>query len=292
VNLEQIQRAFFEVICQPLNASDGLRPRLPDGRSTRKIAESMIKPNDRLESWERLEIYNQQYWYRILASLAEDFVGLRAVIGQKRYDDLAIAYINDCPSESFTLRNLGRRLEPWLREHSEFVAGVERMALNMVRLEWAEIEAFDGAELPLFTPTALRQVTGDSTLRLQPHLQLLNLDYPVDDLLLRIRRGEPESDMVSNAVMAFPRKSGLRRLALPKPRRVYLVVYRLQRSVYFKRLTRDAFVLVRALGQGKPLAEAIEISLKEARRSASDFKFQLRKWFKNWAALGWFAQAK
>ena len=67
---------------------------------------------------------------------------------------------------------------------------------------------------------------------------------------------------------------------------------RLQRSVYFKRLTRGAFVLVRALGQGKPLAEAIEISLKEARRSASDFKSQLRKWFKNWAALGWFAQAK
>jgi hypothetical protein len=292
VNLEQIQRAFFEVIRQPLNAAEGLRPRLPDGRSARKIAESMIKPNDRLKSWERLEIYNQQYWYRILASLAEDFVGLRAVIGQKRYDDLAIAYIHDCPSESFTLRNLGRRLEPWLREHSEFVAGVERMAMDMVRLEWAEIEAFDGAELPPFTPTALRQVTGDSTLRLQPHLQLLNLDYPVDDLLLRIRREEPGSDMVSNAVLAFPRKSGLRRLALPKPRRVHLVVHRLQRSVYFKRLPRNAFVLVRALGQGKPLAEAIEISLKEARRSARDFKFQLRKWFKNWAALGWFAQAK
>jgi len=40
-----------------------------------------IKPNDRLTSFERLEIYNRQYWFRVLGGLAEDFPGLRAVLG-------------------------------------------------------------------------------------------------------------------------------------------------------------------------------------------------------------------
>jgi hypothetical protein len=290
VNLEQIQRAFFEVTRQPLTASEGMRPRLPDGRSTGKIADALIKPNDRLTSAERLCIYNQQYWFRLLSCLADDFPGLRAIIGQRKYDKLAVAYLNDCPSESFTLRNLGRRLEPWLRQHPEFAAGAQRIALDMVRLEWAEIEAFDSAQLPIFAPKDFRAIGGDTVFPLQPHLQLLDLDYPVDNLLLKIRRDVPETDIVSNAVLEFPRFPKLRRLTLPKPRKVYLVVYRLQLSVYFKRLRRDAFALMCALSRGRSLADAIEVSLAESRRRANDFKTELRQWFQNWAALGWFAQ--
>jgi len=289
MNLEQIQRAFFELTRQPLTASEGMRSRLPDGRSTRKIADALIKPNDRLTSAERLCIYNQQYWFRLLSCLADDFPGLRAIIGQRKYDKLAVAYLNDCPSESFTLRNLGRRLEPWLRQHPEFAAGAERIVLDMVRLEWAEIEAFDCAQLPIFESKDFRCISGDTAFDLQPHLQLLDLNYPVDNLLLKIRRDMPETDIVSNAVLEFPRASKLRRVTLPKPRKVYLVVYRLQLSVYFKRLRRDAFALVRALSRGRSLADAIEVSLAESRR-ANDFKTELRQWFQNWAALGWFAQ--
>ena len=46
-------------------------------------AASYIKPNDRLTSFERLEIYNRQYWFRVLGSMVEDFPGLRAVLGER-----------------------------------------------------------------------------------------------------------------------------------------------------------------------------------------------------------------
>ena len=290
MNLEQLQRAVFEVTRQPLTPSEGMRFRLPDGRSTRQIAESIIKSNDRMTSFERLQIYNQQYWFRILAALSEDFLGLRSIVGEQRFEKLAIAYLNDCPSESFTLRNLGARLEVWLRKHPECVTGVERIAVDMVRLEWADIEAFDLPGLPPFNADDVAKWSGKTVLHLQPHMQLLDLAYPVDELLVRIRRPEPESNMASNAVLEFPRKGRIRRAALPKPKRVYLVVYRLDGSVYFKRLTRDAFALVEALGQGKPLAKAIEISLKKSRKSVEHFKEQLQGWFENWAMLGWLAK--
>lgn len=290
MNLEQLQRAVFEVTRQPLTPSETMRTRLPDGRSVRDIANALIKPNDRMTSFERLQIYNQQYWFRILASFTEDFPGLLSLMGERKFEKLAIAFLNDCPSESFTLRNLGARLGSWLGDHPEHVAGVERVAIDMANLEWADIDAFDGPELPRFTPDNSGNLSGDTVFRLQPHLHLLNLAYPVDDLLFRIRGIDSRGETVSNAVLNFPRPSKIRRSSLPRPRKVHLAVYRLKDTVYFKRLTHDGFALLQALGQGKPLAKAIEVSMLRSRRSVDRVTELLREWFQNWATLGWFAQ--
>ena len=81
--LLELQRKMAAAVMQPLTHSDGMRRRSGDGRQMRKVAAEFIKPNRRLSSFERLEIYNRQYWFRILDTLAEDFPGLRAVIGVK-----------------------------------------------------------------------------------------------------------------------------------------------------------------------------------------------------------------
>jgi len=143
MQLDHIQRRMFEAIRQPLTADEGMRLRTRDGRSLKALANEIIRPNDRLTSFERLEIYNRQYWFRILSALSEDFPGLRAIIGERRFEKLATAYLFDCPSRSFTLRNLGSRLESWLVAHPAYIAKCENIALDMVRLEWAQIEAFD-----------------------------------------------------------------------------------------------------------------------------------------------------
>ena len=290
MNLEQLQQAVFEVTRQPLTLSEKMRPRLPDGRSVREIAGTLIKPNDLLTAFERLQIYNQQYWFRIVASLSEDFPGLRSLIGERRFVAMAVAYLNECPSESFTLRNLGSRLEAWLRKHREYVAGVDRIAIEMVRLEWADIDAFDGPELPRFTGADSGQLSGDTVFRLQPHVHLLDLAYPVDDLLFRIRGLEAKTETASNAVLKFPHKIRIHRAALPRPAKVYVAVYRLQDTVYFKRLTRQAFVLLQSLRDGRSLEKAVESSLLRSRRSVDRISKRLLEWFQDWSSLGWFAQ--
>src|SRR5256885_503396 len=74
----------------------------------------------------------------------------RAVLREKRFDAMCKAYLVDCPSTSFTLRNLGSKLELWLRKHPQWAGKKQALALDLVRLEWADIEAFDGAaEVPL-----------------------------------------------------------------------------------------------------------------------------------------------
>src|SRR3954447_23251686 len=181
MDLEQLQRAVFDVVRQPLTEDERMREQTLDGRSTKTIAEEIVKPNDRLTSVERLEIYNRVYWFRILSSLAEDFPGLRAVVGQEKFDKIIHAYLTELPSVSFTLRDLGSRMETWLRQHPEFTVGQERIALDMVRLEWADIEAFDAAEYPKLMQEELQALGEDPVFHLQPNLFLLDLAYPVDE---------------------------------------------------------------------------------------------------------------
>ncbi|HXP70148.1 MAG TPA: DNA-binding domain-containing protein, partial [Candidatus Dormibacteraeota bacterium] len=120
MSLLSIQRRMARAVMTPLTPAERMRPTAPDGRSLRKVASDIIKPNDRLTSFERLEIYNRQYWFRVLSAFAEDFPGLRAVLGERKFDAAAKAYINDCPSTSFTLRNLGSKLEAWLRKNPKW----------------------------------------------------------------------------------------------------------------------------------------------------------------------------
>jgi len=291
MNLEQMQRAVFDVIRQPLTGSESMRKRTLDGKPIKKIADAIIKPNDRLTSFERLEIYNRSYWFRILSALADDFPGLHAVIGERKFEKLLVAYLSDCPSQSFTLRNLGARLEEWLPQHPEFAPRAERIALDMVRLEWADIEAFDGAELPKLTDDDLRNLGENPGFHLQPHLRLLDLAYPVDDLLLAIRQNEePESDVASNVVLERPPRPAGKRLKLPRPKKTFLAVHRQDDTVYFKRLEPDAFALLRALQQGKRIGEAIEASVNWSNQPIERVTAQLHDWFANWSNLGWFCK--
>lgn len=288
-DLDQIQRSMFDAVRQPLTASENMRQRTRDGRSLHGIADAIIKPNDRLTSFERLEIYNRQYWLRVLAALAEDFEGLRLILGDRAFEKLSIAYLQECPSQSFTLRNLGRRLESWLREHTEFVAGAEEISLDMVRLEWAEIEAFDEAEKPRLSESDLQTLGADPQFQLQPYLRLVELNYPVDAMLLKIRSQQREFGMVSNAVEERPYRRRPRNRSLPHREKVFLAVHRADSSVYLKRLDRNAFILLQALQDGKRLSEAVEcIDLSDG--SDEQASENLQAWFSLWSSLGWFCK--
>ncbi|HEY6250411.1 MAG TPA: DNA-binding domain-containing protein [Candidatus Angelobacter sp.] len=292
MDLEQLQRAVLNVIQQPLTAAEGMRKRALDGKPTKEIVDAIIKPNDRLTSFERLEIYNRVYWFRILSSLAEDFPGLRAIIGQRNFDKLIRAYLKECPSESFTLRNLGSRMEGWLRAHPQFAPGRHRLALDMVRLEWADIDVYDSAEFPKLTEEDLRNLGENPSFRLQPYLRLLDLAYPVDDLLLNIRaQEEPESDIASNVVLEHAH-TRMKRHKMPRRKKIYLAVHRQEMIVYFKRLEPEGFALLQALQQGKPLSEAIEASVNWSNEKVKDVTENLRGWFANWASLGWFCKSQ
>ena len=279
------------VLFAPLAPGYRMRKSAPGGGSMRRYASTFIKPNDRLTSFERLEIYNRQYWFRVLTCMMDDFPGLYAVLGEKKFDRLSQAYLAECPSRSFTLRNLGSRLPAWIEKHPSFVRPHVRLALDMVRLEWAEIVAFDGPrETPLQPQDLVEGFDPRMKLPIQPYITLLELHYPVDDLLLEVNKGSSDGEAASNAVSNRRKRASVRRFRALKPQPIFLAVHRNEDSVYFRRLEPEAFALLAALRDGKSIAAAVTAAFRKSSIAPAERAETVREWFELWSALGWFCR--
>src|SRR5712664_3456660 len=291
MRLASLQKAVARAVMQPLTLNERMQRVAPGGERMHAYAARYIKPNDRLSSFDRLEIYNRQYWFRVLGGLAEDFPGLRAVLGGQRFESMCKAYLTECPSRSFTLRNLGARLETWLRQNPSWIRNRRELALDMVRLEWAAIEAFDGPEKPTLRSEDLREMdAANRQLSIQPYVRLLELHYPVDDLLLEVKHGDDTPDFASNAMQERRKRSRVRAVAKLQPAQIFLAVHRLDFSVYFRRIEPEEFALLSALRSGKTIERAIEAAFRKSSVPAADRAAFVQHSFQTWAALGWFCR--
>ncbi|MBV8901329.1 MAG: putative DNA-binding domain-containing protein [Verrucomicrobia bacterium] len=280
---------------RPLTPEWGMQKRWVDGRRMHALASEFIKPNDRLNSFERLEIYNRQYWFRLLDCLHDDYPGLRAIVGQRAFVKLATAYLARYPSTSYSLRDLGNRLEAFLRDEPQWAAPREKLALDMVLFEWAQVVAFDGPSQPAISPDDVLDVPADRLrLNLQPYLSLLELDYAVDDFLLAVKARESEAlrKEASNAVGSNPRTRNRRRAPrLPAQQKVYLAVHRHDNQLYIKRLEPEAFAILNALSRGETVEAACVMAIEASDRAEeTDWPARLREWFNQWSTLGWFCR--
>lgn len=295
MKLQTLQRQVARAVMTPLTRSDRMRRTSPDGHSLTALARRIIKPNNRLTAFERLELYNRQYWFRVLDAFSEDFPGLRGVLGDRCFESVAQAYLTECPSRSFTMRNLGDRLEVWLSAHPNYAGARQQLALDMVGLEWAEIEAFDSLALPPITPDCLSSsATGGLSdpsqlrLRLQPYVRLLSLRYPVDDLLLALKQ-VAKAGVASNAIHKRHARKRVRSVARLAPAAVYLAVHRVDNSVYLRRLEKEEFAILSALQKGQTLGRAIELGFRGSKIPLQQRAPQAAEWFEHWSSLGWFA---
>ena len=277
-------------VMRPLTSAESMQTTWSDGSPASGVASGFIKPNDRLSSFERLQIYNQQYWWRLQSAIAEDFRGLRAVLGERRFDKLTTAYLDHCGSLSWTLRNLGSRLEEFLRERPEFTAPQQALALDMTRVEWARVVAFDGEERPPLKAGKISRIPASMLrLGLQPCISLLELSYPIDDLLRKLKRqANIETGSLSNAVSSGRPRARRRLTARASDQPVYLAVHRVDFSVYYKRLESPAFRLLSSLQAGTVLETACAEAFAGSTDLPESNAAKLQEWFVDWMRFGWF----
>jgi hypothetical protein len=278
-------------VMRPLARDDTMQKKWTDGRPTKKIAEGFIKPNDRLTSFERLEIYNRQYWFRLRQCFYEDYPGLRAILGDKKFERLADAYLAKFPSQSYTLRNLGSRLVKFLEANPKLTSPHSQLARDLARLEWAHTEAFDNEAKP---PLKIEDLAGlDAAkirLQLQPHLTLLKLENEVDDFLIELKKNSGLRGEASNAMEQDRRHKKTRPASKMKRKVNFLAVHRFQNLVYYKRLEPGQFRLLSALQKGASLEKACaELA---GQKISGDLGATIQEWFSSWAALGWFCSLK
>lgn len=289
--LRELQRKAFALVSHPL-AGDGQTAQIfSDGRPMSDVASDFIKPNDRLTALERISIYNRQYWFRLLDCLHDDYPGLLALLGAKKFEKLRVAYLTRYPSASFTLRNLGSRLVQFIEERSELVSPQFDVARDMARFEWAQVEAFDeAARPPIRVDDLLGQDPTTLQLDLQPHVRLLEMDFPLDDYVLAVKKAKTAlRSEASNAVETDRPEKATRRVPPPRKSKTFLAVHRFDNALFYRRLDPPEYLILTAIRRGLTLTQACGAALADGDAPA-DLSEKIQGWFKGWTEVGWFCK--
>ena len=291
MSLLDLQRRMAEDVRRPLTAHFTMQPATDSGHATAQIASSYIRPSGMLTSFERLEIYNRQYWFRVMDVVAQDYPALNSVLGPKRFEALVVAYLRENPSTCFSLRNLGGKLPAWLEQNSALVGQRHQLAVDVARLEWAYVEAFDRAAVPPISATEVAHIAPSTVLALQPHLQLLKLRYPADELVLAVHQSRTAGEIASNAAARHER-SGRKRVPTPKRSQICLAVHRCNDQVYYRRLSPESLRLLTAIRNGHSVAAAIAFALKGNTEEGDQQAAIIRESFAHATEMGWIVSAE
>ena len=289
-DLRQLQRLMRGLMFRPLvNDDEDLAPVWTDGRAVDTVVGEFIQPGEQLTSSDRLAIYSRSYWFRLFDSLYDDFPGLRSLLGHKKFHDFARAYLAAYPSSSWTLRNLGSRLVQFIEQEPAWTSPRTTAARDIAAFEWAQVLAFDEAAHPPLQGDALLGSNPDHLrLGLQPYLSFIEVSHAVDEYFMAVRANDSgtRSD-ASNTLTHAPKPAKTKRPPPPKKQRLWLAIHRCDTDIYFKRISREAFLLFNALRSGQTVSESLETALTEADPS-QDWAAQVRELFENAASLGWF----
>jgi hypothetical protein len=193
--LARTQQRLWRLIANP----EGVLAALADERSDEPLS-SLLRGDGRLGPEDRLDVYANAYFYRILEVLQEDFPTLAEALGETAFHDLATSYLAVHPSENPSLRWIGSRLARFLGSSRAALPFRKRApwAADLAAFEWAMGEVFDAADTP-DARTANRESLAKRApedweallLALAPAVRLLRLEWPVPELCAARRDERP-----------------------------------------------------------------------------------------------------
>ncbi len=286
--LERIQRWMETAVTHPDGVAAGMNS--PSAREEVGVgadeAEEVVTRSKALTGVERLSIYGGAYYGRLLECLREEFPVLRHALGEEVFDAFAVGYLQQYPSRSYTLFQLGADFPRFLGETRPGPEGEESPAagwpdflIDLAALERNFNEVFDGpGEEGGRLPDAgrLRSISPERLLEARlvgaPCLRLLSLRYPVHHYFIAVRRQEGP--------------------APPAPAEIFLAVARRRYVVRHYELSRAAYQLLHALLAGESVGQALRQAVGGTGTELDRLPDNIGTWFHDWAAEGFFSGVK
>ena len=290
VSLDRVQRWMQAVITHPdgvLSGADeeAARELIDAGRGN---LESVVTRSRDLEAADRLAIYANAYYARLIECIGDVFPVLKRVLGEEVFDGFAFEYLQSYPSKRYTLNFLGDKFIDFLREtrpdseKEKDQADWTDLLIDLAILEWTIYEVFDGPGTEQDRMLEADDVTDvDPAAWLEIHLQtppclkLLELTYPVNEFYTAVRATEEE-------------------LEVPFPDAVatYVAISRREYIVRRYDLTRPQYQLLQVLQQGGTVGQALEACAEVTPAEEMDqLEGDVQQWFRNWTAERCFFQA-
>lgn len=242
--LKEIQDWFGAVLRTPLEPGNRINPR------HHKKAAAFIPPTPSLHPYERIEIYNQQYWWRLYSALQDVLPTAARLMGQRDFNrKLALPYLLAHNPDHWALYGLAENLSPWLMANLP-----EGLIRSMALLD----RTFYSTFLSDIVSAEIRSV--EAPFFLQPHIRLLSLS---EDLLT-----------ARQIILNEPLKSDPVKPLVPEKKMVQVALFRKPCTgmTFWQELLPQEYELLKAFAMGATVEEALE-TVEEAWDVSASFAF-------------------
>lgn len=293
--LQRLQAWMQAVITHPMGIAQGIESGEARGfiDVAGKDVEQIVNRSSKQSAVERLGVYGNAYFARLLGCMQEDFPATRHAVGDDAFAGFVLRYLQKYPSTSYSLGELHRRFPTFLAESRPAAQDSRNQVaqtslpvpapdwidfvIDLAKLESTYCNVFDGPgeeQLPRLTPASFAGLSPDvwmnTRLRTSASLRLMQFHFPVHVYASAVRKGEPAT--------------------MPAACETHLAIHRREYIVRRQSLTPRQFQLLSALQNGATIAEAIAASLAEtpSADAVSSLGRQLQQDFRIWAGEGYF----
>lgn len=281
-SLKTTQEWFASVITNRLGENDTIQPFSPNGILIAEEANRYIVPSSFLRPHQRIQIYNQQYWWRLLNTLHINFPLVTRLFGRNAFnEEIGIPYLLRYPPNHWSLSVIGERLPAWISECYQEPDQI--LVHHAAGLDWAFTASFIAPQLPRLDLIRLTQENPESildqTFYLQPHIHLFTWEYD----LLTFRDSFLQQDADYWIDNRFPE--------LPKGKTYRFILYRnAKNNSAWREITEGEYLLLECFKKGSSLAAACKTMETQESSLYEEIEANLQKWLQDWTLLDWLTQ--
>jgi hypothetical protein len=153
---------------------------------------------------ERVEIYRQGYYLRLIDILSREFSVLKTLLGEAAFEALCKDYIDSHPSTHFSVRTYGRHMVQYLSS----LPTVTPLQIELAEFEWAFGKVIDGPDGPQITVEDMANMPPEAwgvlRLELHPSLRIVPLRLNTPQIWQAIFDNNPEKPVPEMEIAPAP----------------------------------------------------------------------------------------
>ncbi len=271
-DLLKLQQWFADFIVFPLEKPDNPSA-LSKDKKLRKKAHGYITPNQALNSEQRIEIYQQQYWWRLLSILQKTYPAVTRLFGHAVFNQtIAAPYLLKHPSKTWDLNSLGKELPRWLS--GNYRESDKALIVSMAEIDLAFEESFVAATVPSLeesvAPVDISKLLAQK-ISFQPHVKTFKLPFH----LFNLRQALLKESIEYWESHPLPK--------LDQERTYYFILYRNEHNkIVWEEIEQGASVLINFIEEGLSLEQACVKIEKLGGVVEKEAERHLALWLQHW----------
>lgn len=276
-----LQEWFATIISQPLIGQNQINPISPKGASIVEEAACYISPGPKLKSYQCLEIYNQQFWLRLLNVMEKNFPLTSRILGNP-FKEIAKEYLLGNFPNHWALTYMGKEFPKWIKNHYHGIN--KELVCHSAQIDWIFYSCFISKRLDILTRDVFSRFDGTAQYNvnfcLQPYIFLVK--YPYDLPIFR--------ETIIQYDCAFWHANSIP--SLTETDTHYFVIFRNYKNIVsWKKISLAEFLLIKRFNLGSSILNVCNWIEKQDEDLKKIMVEKFQTWIQNWITLGWFVLA-